>query len=246
MGRSFWTVALATSVVPFLALGAQAHSAINGQVRDSSGAPIRGALVTIARLQLETRTDTLGTFSFSRVPSGQASLLVRRMGYAPQTIEHLVSGNSIDSLSLTLTMQPLQLAPIVVSERDLRRKLYMDEFHRRRKSGQGHYITREEIESRHTSRLSDVVRNVPGLRLVRTRGGFGVRFQSAASMRINCAPMIWLDGQRAPDMELDELTASDIEGIELYSGPSQTPMRFSQGAQSTCGTVVIWTRQPGS
>ena len=110
--------------------------------------------------------------------------------------------------------------------------------------GEGHYITREEIESRNTSRLTDVVRNVPGIRIMRTRGGNGVRFVSAASMRLNCAPMIWLDGQRAPGMELDEITASDIEGIELYSGPSQTPLRFSQNQQSTCGTIVIWTRLP--
>jgi hypothetical protein len=246
MGKSFWVAAVATTVVPFASLAAQTHSAITGQVRDSSGTPVRGALVTIARLQLETRTDTLGTFAFARVPTGHASLLVRRMGYAPHTIDHLVSGNAIDSVSFTLTAQPLQLAPIVVSERDLRRRLFIDDFHRRRKGGQGHYITREEILERNTSRLSDVVRTVPGIRVIRTRGGNGIRFNSAATMRLNCAPMIWLDGQRAPGMELDEVTASDIEGIELYSGPSQTPLRFSQNQQSTCGTVVIWTRLPGS
>lgn len=244
MGRIAWVAAMATTVVPFLPLVAQ-NSAISGQVRDSAGAPIRGALITIARLQLETRTDTLGAFGFSRVPSGQTSFLVRRMGFAPQTIEHLVSGSSIDSLKVTLTAQPLQLAPIVVSERDLRRKFFIEEFHKRRERGNGHFITREEILSRNTSRLSDVVRNVPGVHIMRTRGGNGVRFVSAATLRLNCAPMIWLDGQRAPGMEIDEITSSDVEGIELYSGPSQTPLRFSQNQQSTCGTIVIWTRLPG-
>lgn len=238
--------AVAAPLFPLAAQSPQPHSAIAGLVRDSAGSPVRGALVTIAMLQLETRTDTLGAFQFARVPTGATSLLVRRMGYAPQTISHLVSGGSVDSLSLTLTAQPLRLEPMVVSERELRRRLYIDEFHRRRLRGEGHYITREEIESRNTSRLTDVVRNVPGIRIMRTRGGNGVRFVSAASMRLNCAPMIWLDGQRAPGMELDEITASDIEGIELYSGPSQTPLRFSQNQQSTCGTIVIWTRLPGT
>jgi hypothetical protein len=241
-----WLAAVATAIVPFLSLAAQGSSAVSGQVRDSAGKPVRGALITIPRLNLETRTDTSGAFAFARVPSGQASFLVRRMGFAPQTIDHLISGRSVDSLRFTLTAQPVELAPIVVSERDLRRQFFMAEFHRRRERGNGHFITREEILSRNTSRLSDVVRNVPGIRIMRVRGGSGVRFVSAATMRLNCAPMIWLDGQRAPGMEIDEITSSDVEGIELYSGPSQTPLRFSQNDQSTCGTILIWTRPPGS
>lgn len=245
MGKRARAVVLAVAI-PMYSIGAQPHSAIAGLVRDSSGAPVRGALVTIALLNLEARTDSLGAFQFARVPTGEASLLVRRMGYAPDTIQHLVTGNAVDSLSFRLSAVPLELSPVIVSERERRRSLHIDEFYRRRERGQGHYITREEIEGRHTSRLSDVVRSVPGVRLVRTRGGFGLRFQSAPSIRLGCAPMIWVDGQRAPGMELDELGAMEVEGIELYSGPSQTPMRFSQGNQSTCGTVVIWSRVPGT
>lgn len=246
MSRFTLIAALATTISPLLPLAGQSHSTLSGLVRDSSGVAVRGAHVSIASLRLETRTDTLGAFQFFDVPIGHTILLVRRMGYAPQTLDHLVSGNAIDSVRFTITAQPLQLAPIVVSERELRRQLHIDEFYKRIERGQGHYITREEIQSRNTSRLTDVVRNVPGVRITRTRGGNGVRFVGAATMRMSCAPMIWLDGQRAPGMELDELTASDIEGIELYSGPSQTPMRFSQNQQSTCGTIVIWTRLPGS
>ena len=34
-----------------------------------------------------------------------------------------------------------------------------------------------------------------------------------------CTPAIWLDGQEVRDMELDNIPVTDIEGMELYSGP---------------------------
>ena len=42
-----------------------------------------------------------------------------------------------------------------------------------------------------------------------------------------------------------EQPPGDIEGIELYSGPSSTPMQFASSDGKTCGTVVIWSRPPG-
>jgi hypothetical protein len=57
--------------------------------------------------------------------------------------------------------------------------------------------------------------------------------------------MIWIDGQRAPGMEIDEIPLNDIEGIELYNGPSTTPAEFWQANGSQCGTIVVWTRLPG-
>ena len=64
---------------------------------------------------------------------------------------------------------------------------------------------------------SDVLREMPGIRLVRTRTGRGIRFASASSRRGDCLPMIWIDGQRAEGLEVDDIPLSDIEGIELYN-----------------------------
>jgi hypothetical protein len=49
-------------------------------------------------------------------------------------------------------------------------------------------------------------------------------------------------------MELDQIPANDIEGIELYRGASTTPAQFWQGStQNTfCGTIVVWSRLPGT
>jgi hypothetical protein len=63
-----------------------------------------------------------------------------------------------------------------------------------------------------------------------------------------CQPNVYLDGTKAPGMEVDEITAQSVQAIELYANMSTVPLEFqSVGAQTTpCGTVVIWTRIPNS
>jgi outer membrane receptor for monomeric catechols len=125
--------------------------------------------------------------------------------------------------------------------------LWIEDFYRRRAKGiGGTYFTRADIEARHAARLSDVLRDAPGVRFVRTRDGAGVRFDSPANFRQNCLPQYFVDGQRVTNVEVDDFPLRDIEGIELYNGPSSTPMQFSQGAVTSCGTVVIWSRVPGT
>lgn len=227
-------------------LYAQDRGAIAGVVRDSTGAAIPEAIVTIAAQGRETRTDSLGSFRFTRVSAGETIISIRRLGFLAMNVSVIVTGSGTDIVIVKLSQRALVLDEIAVSERDLRRRFWIDDFYRRRERGSGTYFTREDIALRRTSRLSDVLSNTPGIRKIRTSSGLGVRFVSAATLQRDCAPMIWLDGQRAPGMELDELQASDIEGVELYHGPSTTPLRFSQGHYTTCGTIVIWTRLPGT
>jgi hypothetical protein len=57
--------------------------------------------------------------------------------------------------------------------------------------------------------------------------------------------MLWLDGQQAPGMSLDAISATDVEGIELYQSIATTPAAFRRGnQQQECGTIVIWTKRP--
>src|SRR6185295_6445662 len=95
-------------------------------------------------------------------------------------------------------------------------------FDQRRQSGVGTFLTREQIDAKHANATSDLFRMMPSVRLVRTSLGMGVRFNSNMNVRGRgntlCVPMIWLDGQKAPGMEVDDLRAQDIEAIELYRG----------------------------
>lgn len=221
---------------------------VTGVVRDSTGAPVPQADVSIPSAHLLTRTDTGGAFVLARVDAGQTELSVRRLGFAPLSVQLEVKANATDSLIVVMAAQALELAGVEITEQTKRRLLEIEDFYRRRAKGiGGTFYTREDIEARHASRLSDVLREAPGVRFVRARGGgSGIRFDSPANFRRDCVPQYFVDGQRVTNIEIDDLSARDIEGIELYAGPSTTPTQFQQSAITSCGTVVIWTRVPGT
>ncbi len=58
-----------------------------------------------------------------------------------------------------------------------------------------------------------------------------------------------MDGMRVRELNIDDISPVDVEGIELYAGTAGLPPEFNQfypGSTSVCGTVVIWTRLPGN
>ena len=54
---------------------------------------------------------------------------------------------------------------------------------------------------------------------------------------------IWVDGQAAMGMEIDEIRAQDIHGIEIYRGASTLPVQFAKAGLGQCGAIVVWTRR---
>jgi len=216
---------------------------LRGVVADSTGAAIVGADVGIVSLHKLTRTDDHGRFSFEKIPVGAVEVSVRRLGYEPQKLQATVSNTLELSFHVTLVPQAAVLDALDVSAK--RRHVAIEGFHQRRVVGIGTYVTREEIEARNANVPSDMLRTMSGVQIVRTRSGFGLRFASASSGRRDCPPTLWIDGQRAPGIEIDELPINDIEGIELYRGTATTPPQFTYGSGAQCGTVVVWTRTPG-
>jgi hypothetical protein len=143
------------------------------------------------------------------------------------------------SYNITLRRQGTMIGGMEITETEKRGR-GLEEFYRRRARGTGgKFFTRDDIQKRNAKRTTDVIRGTPGIRFV----GSGIRFQSAKGQ---CIPLVWLDGQPVENMELDAIPVTDVEGIELYSGPSTVPMQFSQKwSKDACGTIVVWTRIPG-
>lgn len=244
--RSLWFVALVLLPAAAATARGQDRASIVGTVRDSSGAPVPQADVAIPALHLLVHSNDSGVFELRNVPRGERLLSVRRLGFDPKEVR-VVAAPGADTLRVVLRMQPAMLPGITVSEQDMRRRIAIEDFYRRRAHGPGRFVTRDEIEARHATRTSDALRSLPGLEFQKTRGGVtAVRFVSAAFKRRDCVPQIWLDGSRASGLEVDELPVGDVEGIEVYDGPSTTPIQFSQGAVTSCGTIVIWSRVPGT
>lgn len=233
-----------------LALAADPVRAQQGTVRgiviDSAGKPIKDADIGIVALRRLARSDDQGRFTLANVQVGPMELSVRRLSYQPRKVSVHVRESPDAPLLVKLEPSAAALEGVEVTATYERRREGIEDFNRRRVRGVGTYFSRDDILSFNTLRTSDVLRRAPGIRLVRVAGGVGIRFNSSAIVRRDCIPMIWLDGQQAPSLEIDDVPASDIEGIELYNGPSTTPLQFSQrSSSSTCGTIAVWTRNPG-
>lgn len=246
--RPFRNARSLTLALVIVALGPAAVSAQDGRfvglIRDSVGNPVSEASVVAREARVQTRTDDRGHFRLNNLPLGALELTIRRLGFEPVEIVVQVLSQTPDTTEIVLVDNVDHLTPVTVTADGTRQRLNVEAFYLRALKGVGTYITREDILARRPSRTVDVFRGMPGILVMTGRGSTGIRFNSSSQMR-GCAPMIWLDGQRAPGMEVDDVSVHDLEGIELYHGPSTTPMQFSQGPSGgSCGVVVMWTRPP--
>lgn len=247
-------IRLAASVLAALLVGGHSavaqrkSAALVGWLKDSAGVAVAGADVQIEAQDVYTRTDSSGRFRLPSLDPGAVTVRIRRLGYDPHTFDVVLHASGVDSVSVTMQQNATLLDAIRTDASVRRRYSAIEEFYQRRSQGNGGYfMTREELARHHTSRLSEALREVPGVRFARSgsaRGG--LRFNSANSKRFDCPPQYWVDGRRLRSAEIDDFPVTDIEAMELYSGPATTPVQFAMGTVNTCGTVAIWTRIPGT
>lgn len=252
--RDIHSIAIASGLIALCVspLGAQAGAnapmpvqtagaSLSGVVRDPAGAPIPFAYVSVA--ELRGVADSGGRFFLSNLAPGTANVLIRRLGFTPKRVAvNLVDGRH-DSLLVVLAVLPFELAGITTEAATIGR---MADFERHRQNGHGVYLDRPELEKRRTPRLTDVLRRVPGVRIVTDRSGRPMVRMGRSSMGRDCPPEFWIDGVRAQFLGADDVPVSDIEALEIYRGPSGLPPEFnSRFTNAQCGAVIIWTRVPG-
>lgn len=181
-------------------------------------------------------TDDGGAFVFQDVPPGLYTLVVGLMGYLTRRDTVRVEAGADVEIVAELAVSPVPLEPIVVRV-SRPASPAMRGFEQRRRTTAGSFITRQDVEAAHAVVLSDLLRRVPGARVVPT----GVSGHNVL-LRGGCQPALWIDGIRAASLVSFDLLAQpmDIEGIEVYRGP-ETPARFGT---NSCGAIVIWTRRP--
>jgi hypothetical protein len=231
--------------------GPDAHAqqrVIRGIVTDSAGYPLPNVEVRIMELGRMARTNVEGRFTIDRVSLRIVDLTARRLGYEVRSVRVSMINGEGDSLRIVLRAEPLRLNTVEIEAKEEKHPFFA-EYERRRERGIGTFVTQKDIEKLNTSYPSDAFRRLPGMRFVQVSGGMGVRFISTVgSLRGprgggECVPTIWMDGQAAPGMEIDEIRAQDIFGIEIYRGASTTPAQFAKSGLAQCGTIVVWTRR---
>lgn len=203
-------------------------------------APVQGARVTLLGTRHQTGSDSAGRFTQSGLSAGAYFLEVRAIGYgATSWLVRLRDGETIDTV-FELPAVEYELDPIVVTGRPTLAQRRMQEFERRRLERRGVFITTEQIKSTNAVTLMDVLRNVPGVRLMCTARGCQVRMTRSARGG-GCQPDWVVDGLPATHSSAPSMFTVGIVGIEIYRSLTETPPEFLK-SDSQCGTIVIWTR----
>lgn len=219
------------------------HGALGGTLRsEGTRAPVPNAVIEIASLRLRTMSDSLGQYQLVGVAPGEARVELRALGFHPVVAVVLIRIDTLSRLDVAMRPTPMPVVDVSAEVTVLRGNERMRGFHDRRAAGFGRFLTREEIERRPVTETKELLRGMPGVRLV------GNRVQMAAAMSSpRCVVQYFLDAVHiagAPVDFLSQFRPRDIEGLEVYRGPAETPPEFSRGGAS-CGVIVIWSRTPG-
>lgn len=234
------TFALALAMPPTAGAAQAQRAAVSGIVVDSLGSPVAGAQVALDGMDLHSITDAAGRFRFADVAVGHVDVVVRRIGFKAASLSFELGPSGATQIMITLSAVPEVLAPVEVTEQrevyDAR--LYGFESRAARRSG-GHFITRDRIERSTSKRLSDLLRQVPTVRIATVRGLGTMAYVRGA----NCPPLVYLDGSPASagPLDLDLIDLSSVEGIEVYGGFG-APAEFSSVKGDRCGVIAIWSR----
>jgi hypothetical protein len=212
--------------------------AVSGIVRDAAGAPVPQVEVGIIRgerLQQFVVTAADGKFLLTGVASGLVPLRVRRIGYAMQFFDVDTRIPSSRQLDIVLTTVANELEEVVVSGSDIS-KLRAFYERKQQRGSFAKFLDQNEIRKLGPIRPSDLFRTVPGITISAASGGNAIRIRG-------CQPMVWLDGQKVPGAELDEvIQPSEIAAIEFYPSSAGIPAQYLERQNRLCGSVLVWTR----
>lgn len=239
---------LAFAVPGFIATATARTQTLSGPPRphDLKGIVIDIARTPIARVEIvastgrtvfrQAMTEKDGSFNLGTVPTGSLSLRIRQLGYEPRAMELQIGSEQPAALEIVLTANATELKEVVVKAQDVGP---LDEFndHRKNSRGAAKFFDQEEIRRRGAMYPSDLFRTMPGV-LVKSgmAGGNTIRIRG-------CQPVVWVDGQRVPDAELDDVaTPGDIAGIEFYPSMAGTPPKYGERSALPCGTLLVWTK----
>ncbi|HWH49949.1 MAG TPA: carboxypeptidase regulatory-like domain-containing protein [Gemmatimonadaceae bacterium] len=226
-------------------------------VSDSGSDAVSGAEIVMPGVGLSTHTDERGRFRIDGVPPGDRRVVVRHLGFGPLDEELTFTPQSTVRRTIHL-FRAVRLDSVVVEAS----ASAIPEFDEDRKLGLGHFVTRDALAKRATAHLSEILETIPSLQIVRSskgdsrayvarsRGQLSFVGTGAQDVDGTCYAAVYIDGHpvygkidgNKEPFNINSISPDEIESIEYFAGPAETPPRYS-GLNSTCGVVVLWTRR---
>ncbi|MEO7822741.1 MAG: carboxypeptidase regulatory-like domain-containing protein [Gemmatimonadaceae bacterium] len=216
---------------------AAADPVVSGTIRDVGGVPIPDVEVGIIRgerLQQFVTTAADGKFLLSGVAAGVVPLRIRRLGYVIQFLDVDARTPAATAIEVVLKEVASDLDEVTIDAGEGR----LRDFHQRKqqRGNFARFLEAPDIRRLGPTNSSDLFRSVPGTVIRAASGGNTIRIRG-------CQPMVWLDGQRVPGAELDEvIQPSEIAAIEFYPSSAGIPAQYLERGNRLCGLVLVWTR----
>jgi hypothetical protein len=197
-----------------------------------------------------TSTDSAG-HALLPLRHDRETVLVRRIGYGDERRD---VSTAPGALEVALTPAPVALGGVQAAAQRMPMSPPLRRFYERMEHGRGSFVTREQIDRRKPRRLTDLFREIPGVRVATTSRGDRLVMTGAtpAMYRVDprweagdCPVQYYLDGMSyQPDFAgvPNDVRPDEVEGIEVYRRLSEVPVEFRRpGAE--CGVVLIWLRE---
>ena len=216
-----------------------------GRVIDATGgAGLAGAEITLLKSDaVRFITGDSGEFRLTGLPPGTDVFNVRRIGYEAATFTAVLHPGRTHRANFPLTVAAVSLPGVNVAD-TATQSHWLDAFERRKASARGLFITRADIEHSGARMGTDIIRNIPGVRISPSRRGPGNQVvMTRGSGARTCVPAIFVHNVPYSGT-LDDFIADDIEALEVYVGVSEIPPDLDKNGRGICGAIVIWTRDP--
>jgi carboxypeptidase family protein/TonB-dependent receptor-like protein len=215
-----------------------ATGVVTGRVIFEDGKPVAGARLQIPASGVSTATRDDGGFNLTGVQTGTQVLVAMNLGSATAAGPINVTSRQPTNVLVTLAPKVNTLDPVLITAR---RDVALEKagFNSRKRTLHGYFITREDIDRRKPSHLSDMLRNLPGVTVSYQRGGVVISGRSA--VRSSCTSVI-IDGFEWRGLQPGDLdnvvNPDDVIGLEVYEAYDAPPQydRFDRG----CLTLMIW------
>ena len=226
--------------LPWSPLAAQEGTLVQGRVlRQNSGIPLEGAVVTFAETGVTARTTVTGRFEFRNVPAGTYQLSVVALGQAPYHTSVTVAPGQPTYVNVAMEPTPVALSGVVVTASKTETEI-------RDVPAAVNVLTNTQIQQSGASTFTEAMRAVPGVSMEE----FGENFNSLQMRGVprfsneNEATLIMLDGVPQTDArnsaQLLTLPIDNIDHVEVVKGPNSA----LYGRTAVDGVVNIITQDP--
>jgi hypothetical protein len=159
----------------FVAAPSTAQTIRGTVVEDATGTPIDGALVTLLTEAGDSVSSVIadgGDFVLRAPRAGRYRLRAQRLGYVTTETRDIEIAPGVETnVRIAMGTEAVPLDPLHVESWTIPLHPQFADIQERMRQGFGRFITRDEIDAQPGARIVDLLKNIPGARVSRTRFG---------------------------------------------------------------------------